>query len=222
MEEEWKTVKYYPRYKVSTLGRIIRKETVSKGRHYNEKLLQAGEHNYSYQVALTNAKGRKMIRIGVIVATTFLEKKNEDDVLIHLDNNASNNELTNLKWGSRQEVYRVLKKPINATNVHTNEVISFPSINSCARFLGLDQPHITMCLSGRQKTHKGYKFSYIEEADRFKSELPLKAIKSEIFSYVNGDVNISKDRPNGIGYEYVDPNEVTDKIMEIIEREVKK
>ena len=64
---------------------------------------------------------------------------------------------------SQAKNYR--KTPIVAIQKDTGKIRVFESQMECARQLNLDQRNIYHCLKGRQKTHKGYTFKYVEELE---------------------------------------------------------
>ena len=55
--------------------------------------------------------------------------------------------------------------PVIAIQKGTGRVRMFLSQHECSRVIGADQGHINKCLKGRQKTHKGYAFKYIEQLE---------------------------------------------------------
>ena len=57
------------------------------------------------------------------------------------------------------------KIPIVAIQKDTGKIRVFESQKECARQLNLDPRHISHCLKGRHKTHKGYTFKYIEQLE---------------------------------------------------------
>jgi hypothetical protein len=64
---------------------------------------------------------------------------------------------------SRQEnLYPILRQPIIAINLITNEEIKFESLEDAAKVLGLQVSNISRVLNGKQnrKQHKGWTFRY--------------------------------------------------------------
>ena len=56
------------------------------------------------------------------------------------------------------------KKPIKGISLHDGTVITFNSIND-AKENGFDAGHISKCCRGKLKSHKGYKWEYINKEE---------------------------------------------------------
>ena len=63
------------------------------------------------------------------------------------------------------EAQNYKKTPIVAIQLSTGKIRAFESKTECARKLNVDRSHIYDCLKGRQKTHKGYAFKYLEQLE---------------------------------------------------------
>ena len=57
------------------------------------------------------------------------------------------------------------KIPVVAIQIATGKIRVFEGLRECARKLNLNHSHISKCLNGKCKTHKGYCFKYIEELE---------------------------------------------------------
>ena len=100
-EEIWKDiVGYEGKYAVSNLGRV-------KSLNYNhtgkEKLLRPCKHKDGYlQIGLSKEGERKMYTIHRLVLSTFSPVKNIENLEVnHLDEDKTNNCLSNLEWCTR-------------------------------------------------------------------------------------------------------------------------
>ena len=91
MEEEWQIIKDYDNYSVSNFGQI--KNNIS-GRLL--KLIEDKKH-YFY-VNLRKDGKTKAFRIHRIVASTFIENKNNYTQINHKNKIKSDNNFTNLEW----------------------------------------------------------------------------------------------------------------------------
>lgn len=105
MKEEWKSIPGYEgRYEASTIGRIksLPKKN-AKGRVYGG-ILSPRVSNHGYrQVALFHAGARKEKYVHRLVAETFLERKETDSEVNHINGIKDDNRLVNLEWTNRQE-----------------------------------------------------------------------------------------------------------------------
>ena len=97
--EEYKIIKNYSNYEVSTFGNIrnITTRNILKGRLRGKGY---------YAVALFNENGRKDVSIHRIVADTFIENENNKEQVDHRDGNKLNNRVENLRWIQNNENQR--------------------------------------------------------------------------------------------------------------------
>ena len=92
MSELWKTVDEHPNYEVSNLGRIKNAKT--------NYLLRASLNTDGYeQVGL---KGKSCL-VHVLVAKAFIPNPNNRPQVDHIDQNKTNNNVTNLRWLTNQQ-----------------------------------------------------------------------------------------------------------------------
>lgn len=97
MNEEWREIPRYSRYRVSNLGRIWSK------RDQRVKALKVDRAGY-YQTRMVNDDGRpKFPRVHVLVALAFLGPRPEGIETRHLDGNKLNCTVSNLKYGTKRE-----------------------------------------------------------------------------------------------------------------------
>ena len=164
MEEIWKDIECFEGlYQVSNLGRVKRVATgrVLKGCKDRGGYLLVGLYKQG-------SASKKLIHR--LVAQAFIPNPEHKSEINHIDENKTNNMVSNLEWmtakensnhGKRNE--RVSKSnsiPIIAINLKTSEVQKYYGTNECARQLGLDPSNITHVLKGRVKQTKGYTFKY--------------------------------------------------------------
>lgn len=173
MKEIWKDIEGYEGvYHVSNLGRAKR---VTTGR-----ILKSGKDRGGYlQVDLCKNGKHKTHRIHRLVAQAFIPNPENKPEVNHIDENKTNNMVSNLEWmtakensnhGTRNErMAKAISKsnsiPIIATNIKTGESTEFYGTSECARQLGLNQSNITSVLKGRRETVGGYTFQYKEEEE---------------------------------------------------------
>jgi hypothetical protein len=107
MEEQFKPYPLAPRVMVGNMGTIIRPDgTPTKGT----------DHNLGYKQIGIMIDGKcKLMKVHRVIAITWLDNPNNLPEVHHIDNNRSNNELSNLRWVTKSEnhieAYKLGKKP---------------------------------------------------------------------------------------------------------------
>ena len=150
--EIFKTIKGYPLYTISTEGRIQKKS--------NGKFLTPSKKPNGYMsINLFMADGRrKKELVHRLVALTFIDNPNHLPQVNHIDRVRDNNRLSNLEWvtASENTAKSAAPRRIMIKKVGEKEWKKFSSIRAACKELGLSEPNVSMCISGRQKTHRGY------------------------------------------------------------------
>lgn len=95
--ELWKVFPDFPRYEVSTHGRIRRIET--------GYIMKPTIEKYGYS-QVTLSPGHKSVRVCRAVALTFLPNVEAKPQVNHIDANRSNDRLSNLEWVTASENVR--------------------------------------------------------------------------------------------------------------------
>ena len=174
MPDTWSKIKGFDNYSVSTSGEI---------RNDNTGKIKAPKKstNGYYAVDLYNSGIRTTCRVHRIVGETYVDNPDMKPQLNHKDGDKFNNDYTNLEWVTAKENMRhafknglckpnrsmLGKRKPNAGRhgkpvriIETGEV--YKSITECEKAINGNNGHICDCLSGRQKTHRGYHFEYVE------------------------------------------------------------
>ena len=170
--EVWKKIAGNPNYIVSNTGRV-RRHTASRDRSLRDRdgypavdLYQNGE--------------RKTVRVHRLVAETFIPNPDNKPEVNHIDGNKYNNDVSNLEWVTSRENCRHawdnglispsygMRGKTNPNGgrkgkpfriVETGEV--FNTLKECEEAIGGNNRHISECLNGIQRTHRGYHFEYV-------------------------------------------------------------
>lgn len=170
MNEIWKDIENYEGlYQVSNLGRVKSS--------YTNRILKGGKDRGGYllvSLCKNNIKSTKTIHR--LVAQAFIPNSENKSQVNHIDENQTNNMVSNLEWmtakentnhGTRNErISKTQSITIIVTNIKTGESKEFYGSSECARQLGLNQSNITQVLKGRRKQTGGYTFKYKEEINK--------------------------------------------------------
>ena len=169
MKEEWRIVKDYPNYSVSSLGRIRNDKF---GRIL--KPSKRGECRSYLFVALYNGghSTRKDISIHRLVADAFIPNPDNLPEVNHIDKNGLNNAVDNLEWASHTDniIHRNSNHQFSITDVKCIKVIRvedrkvFNNIVEAAKECGSDSyMRIYHCLIGSRQLAFGYHWKYLEQ-----------------------------------------------------------
>ena len=172
--------------RIRSLDRLVPGKHPGTYAKINGKILSTFEVKNGYRrVNLCNEFGRKAKYVHQLVALSFLGPKLDEETDVnHKDENTGNNCVNNLEWctkkynanyGTRnkrvstsnrrrkkhytEEGYRHMVSPkekaVVGINAKTGEIVRFRSIAIAGKH-GLNKTGISHCITGRQKTHRGY------------------------------------------------------------------
>lgn len=163
LECDWKAHPFHTDIVVSNNGRVLSYKSGS----WRE--LRPGLSGRGY---LTICIGHdKTVPVHRLVAQTFVLNPYNKPYVNHKDGDKTNNNASNLEWVTASEnehhaYANGLKHPHHKGRkiriVDTGEI--FDSIAGCATHVGGHGPGISRCLSGACKTHRGFRYEYVEEA----------------------------------------------------------
>lgn len=162
-EEVWKTIPNYPKYLVSSKGRVRSLQ------NSHDLLLKPVVTNGYYKVRLSNNGKIDDKLIAYLVYFTFItDTLKENYVIDHIDGNKLNNDLENLRYISRSDNTRAAYySQQNQSNIQPvicykngQYIGTFPSCKEASRQLNCDASAISKCCRGIYKHTHGYNFQY--------------------------------------------------------------
>lgn len=160
--EIWKDISEYDGlYKVSNLGRV---KSLGNDKKRKEKILKPIKYNCGYLIVGLSKQGkRKLYLVHRLVAEAFIDNPNNFRELNHIDEDKTNNCVSNLEWcdrkyninyGTRNE--KISKRVLC---VETNKI--YPSTNEVQRQLGFANSHISSACNGKLKQAYGFHWRYV-------------------------------------------------------------
>ena len=176
----WKDISGYEgMYKVSDTGLI---RSVERWTEFNRddkqvkrltkgRILKQSDHNRGYKTVSLHGKRYLAHRL---VAITFIGNPENKPCVDHIDEDKTNNDVSNLRWVTHSE--NTLHSMENGSHVNNREakdrqaktiIISkdniirkYNSIAECSRYLKCNPSAISYVLSGHNKSIKGYSVKY--------------------------------------------------------------
>lgn len=187
--EVWKDVAEYEGfYKVSNKGNIYSVERRdSRGNKCGGRALEPRYDKDGYLRVTLCKNGKQKTRfIHRLVAGAFVPNPNSYSEINHRDENKVNNYANNLEWCTREHNVnhgtmiersaQARSKKVKATNIETNDVITFNSTVEAGR-KGYDQGGVAKACRGTYKAitgkliggdghlYRGYRWEYLEGDD---------------------------------------------------------
>ncbi|WP_163579142.1 NUMOD4 domain-containing protein [Gracilibacillus saliphilus] len=196
IKEVWKPIKGYEnRYEVSDEGRVKslkRKVLVNRksGSYYNTvpgKLLEptkvSGPNGGYLAVKLMRNNKGKTVKVHRLVADAFIDNPNDYPEVNHIDEDKTNNHVSNLEWCTRKtnvnhgtrkhriyshpnykkrmkEMGETRRKKVKSINLKTGKTKVYESMLSAEKD-GFANQCISKCCLGKRKTHKGHTWEFV-------------------------------------------------------------
>ena len=151
----------FENYEVSNLGRV---RNIESGRVLKPQLHKNG---YLRHGLYENNK-QKFLLLHRIIATAFIDNPEEKPQVNHIDENKTNNDLSNLEWCTAREnaihgtrIKRFSEKNFKKViqlDLNDNVLNVFESIKQAGQETGVSRSNISSCCNGKLKSAGGFKW----------------------------------------------------------------
>ena len=176
--EIWKDIRGYDGYQVSNEGRVRSFLNNRHGVCDNFHILHPIYDKEGRPTVCLRRGNRKLI--SRLVAEAFIPNPSMLPLVRHMDDNPSNNNVKNLRWGTQKDnmqdcvshgrlvgniwpAIESKKIKVIAISIKDGRRIPFDSINEAARKLGVWPQHVCSVLKGRISQTGGWAFIYSDE-----------------------------------------------------------
>lgn len=178
-KEIWKIYPDYDFIEVSNLGRGRSKDRYVPSKNGGKRLakghiLKQYQERSGYMRVKFKVNGEtKSVLVHRMVATCFIPNPDNLPEVNHIDNDRTNNTVSNLEWCTRQynsdykkmfgtSPAQLFGCPVFAVNLKTGKVLRFETQSEAARQLGIPSSNINMVIKGKMNTAGGYWFTECE------------------------------------------------------------
>lgn len=164
MIEEWKAIKDFPNYEISTKGNI--RNIIRQSKLLRKQINNVG---YEYVILSNKTTKHKTLTVHRLVARTFLDNYNNNLEVNHINGNKTDNRIENLEMISHKENVKKRYeigivdnnyKKVNQYDLNGNYINSWDKIIDIERKLGFYHQHISSCCKHKLKTAYGYIWRY--------------------------------------------------------------
>ena len=161
--EKWRSIAGYEGlYEVSDLGRV---RSLKFGK---TKILKPGRVGGGYLMVVLCKDGKvRCMKVHRLVASAFIPNPLGLETVNHIDEDKTNNDVSNLEWMSRTDNVAYsqpqrAERQVRMLDKSTGEPLAtFPSLIEAARATGISDGNICSCLKGRYKSAGGYVWHYV-------------------------------------------------------------
>ena len=172
--EIWKDIEGYEGlYQVSNKGRAKRLQ--SKGCK-QERILTPVKNRCGYlRVTLCKDGQRRIYSVHRLVVQTFLPNPDNLPQVNHIDENKTNNTISNLEWCTNEyncnhdthneRSAKTKSKPVLGISLDKKIYLYFNRTMDAERLAGFKNGAISKCCRGKLKTHKGYTWMYADSQE---------------------------------------------------------
>lgn len=167
--EIWKDIEGYENlYQISSEGRV---KSLNYNKTGKEGILKICKDKKGYIIcSLSKNNNLKTFSVHRLVAKAFIPNPNNLPQINHIDENKSNNQLTNLEWcnnnynrnyGTRNKrASASCRKPILQFTKEGEFIRKWEGAIEVERELGFDSSSISSCCKGKQKSAYGFVWMY--------------------------------------------------------------
>lgn len=116
--------------------------------------------------------GKNKYRVHRLVAQAFIPNPDNLPVVDHIDNNKSNNVVSNLRWCTQQQNSQYAKDDgLGMNRIRTlvlaidkdNNGTLYSSLSEASKDTGVDHQSVNVVASGKEKSRGGYRFIRLNE-----------------------------------------------------------
>ena len=193
----WKTYPEYPFIEANQFGEIRTKDRIitcrdGRKRFVKGRVLKQYLHKNGYLHVHFSVNGKTVnLMVHRIVASCFLQNPDNLPEVNHIDNDPTNNSVSNLEWCTRQynEAYKknfgtsqaqVQGLPVFAVNLKTSKVLRFETRAKASQQLGINESCICWVINGKIKTSGDYWFT---ENENEITKKKIQKIKANMYSH---------------------------------------
>lgn len=107
----------------------------------------------------------QQISVKRLIATIFLDRPDDYNMVIHLDKDSKNNAAENLRWTNASDIHRYRKKKqgrsVLKLDPNTHEVVGrYKNTKTAAKAVGVSLSHMQHTCAGKKVTAAGWKWRY--------------------------------------------------------------
>ena len=177
--ERYTTIDAFPDYQITSYGRVL------SLKHGKLKELKQRKNNWQYYYVNLWKNGKMFSKtVHRLVAQAFIPNPEHKAQVNHIDEDVTNNHISNLEWvtskenlnhgtrnerasktmsdGRRKGFKHTRARAVIGFKINGCDIKYYKYINECKKD-GFIQSGIVQCCRNRQKSHKGYNWYYADE-----------------------------------------------------------